>query len=295
VQETARRKASAESKDEVGMCKGRIVKTARSAMLRYFPAILGLPVVLSAQVQSANDKTVPQQEQLPITTTIKKTVSFLETHCMHDYRIDAPQLTPQRLQAMTPQDRLVVLANLGAITAKLENVDQSVAKLTKEEQDQLAGSLRTFNRSDDASVISEIGVRLNALLKMTSLTTDEIGTIKAEAITNLPFDTVRGTGFYVGVVDKRIPLHPEDKGQPRAFTYLVTNRHVSQPGSERGNPCNIIQSFVIANHKADKEHAETYAQTLEVTKLLDWNYSTDGSVDLAVAPLDLRIRTTISR
>ena len=90
----------------------------------------------------------------------------------------------------------------------------------------------------------------------------------------------------MGYPDSRIK-RPPGESQPRLFPYLVTNRHVIQPGIEHGAPCKIVRSSVLLNRKPDATHASTYGETDRIDQLLKWTTSPDDSVDLAVASVGL--------
>src|ERR1700733_4904503 len=62
------------------------------------------------------------------------------------------------------------------------------------------------------------------------LETDCLVTSQEGAQTVIPYS---GTGFLLSVADSRLP--------DGVFTYLVTNRHVAQPGIEAGKPCNALR------------------------------------------------------
>jgi hypothetical protein len=260
-----------------------MIGTARQQiLLGVIMTTAALPI--GAQVAGGSSKTAAQPQPLPITTQIKKTVVFLETDCLHDFSPDASKITPEQLQAMTQQQRAALLGQLVALTSQVENVDQSLAKLTKDEQARLRRSLDGLNISDDSVVTGEIKWRFDAVMKMTALSSDEIAAVKPDQLTNLPRDPWSGTGFFVNVADERIPLLAGEKG-PRGFTYIVTNRHVIQPGIEHGKPCKVVQIFLLVNHKPDGEHSEAYAQNVPVGRILSWKFpEQDNSVDLVTIP-----------
>jgi hypothetical protein len=84
-----------------------------------------------------------------------------------------------------------------------------------------------------------------------------------------------GTGFFVGVHDDRLKENEN-------FVYLVTNRHMAQPGIEDEKPCVVMNYSLLMNKKSN---AAGSPDTLEISRLghtLPWHYSDDASVDLAV-------------
>jgi hypothetical protein len=84
-------------------------------------------------------------------------------------------------------------------------------------------------------------------------------------------DVVSGTGFLVAVPDAASP--------DKAFQYLVTNRHVAQPGIEDGKPCKLLGSVAILNPK------DTSASLVRMAlPTVSWIYPEDEGVDLAAMP-----------
>jgi hypothetical protein len=101
----------------------------------------------------------------------------------------------------------------------------------------------------------------------------------------LPTDTDRGTGFIVVVPDERLPVPAGSEGQDYGFGYLVTNRHVVQPGIENGKPCTVLNYHVLLNRIDDGGKNKTHhADSVTLERNLPWYFSTDDSVDLAVTP-----------
>lgn len=88
--------------------------------------------------------------------------------------------------------------------------------------------------------------------------------------------TTGGTGFFVFYPDKRL-------GEDQGFFYLVTNRHVVQPGIEDGHP-NQAEWMTLRVNPID---ASTSAsdELLASQFLQMWHFPTDPSVDLAVLEL----------
>jgi hypothetical protein len=99
----------------------------------------------------------------------------------------------------------------------------------------------------------------------------------------LRIDTVVGTGFIVGVSDERM-------GKDQSFAYLVTNRHVAQPGIEHGMPCKQLAQFVSMNHLGDSPNAPVHVQPEPIPQTTPWYYSEDQSVDLAIIPVNLELK-----
>lgn len=179
-----------------------------------------------------------------------------------------------------------LLAQLLGISSSLAAVPQSFGKLTDEEKSKVNANIGNLNLADPAVVTNEILWRLAVIKKMTALSTNEIASVDPKLLPKLPHDGWSGTGFLVSVIDRRIPLAPGDKG-PRGFIYLVTNRHVAEPGVEKGKPCQMTEQFIMLNHKPDKAHDQAYAEVTSIGRLLHWNFGDDNSVDLAVAPIGI--------
>ena len=77
-----------------------------------------------------------------------------------------------------------------------------------------------------------------------------------------------GTGFLAGVEDKRLN---------GAFIYLITNRHVIQPGIEDSKPCEVLGRFVRLNVKENSQAQNPIPFSVQMS----WEFPTDPSVDLA--------------
>lgn len=86
-----------------------------------------------------------------------------------------------------------------------------------------------------------------------------------------------GTCFFVWVPDSRI-------GEGQGFVYMVTNRHVAQPGIDLGTPYQVQGIFIRMNLVTPQGGM----QSVEVRVLPDqvhWFFPLDDAVDLAVTPL----------
>jgi hypothetical protein len=240
----------------------------------------------TAQVTATSPDTAVQPPNLPITTQIKKTIVFLESDCLHNFSNDLPNLSREKLLQLPPPQQQAILNQITSLTAKLRLVKISNDKLTPEESSRLFPTVPAA-QSIATDVASEIESRLRALIKMTSFTDAELKSLSDLEIALVPVDTIRGTGFLVGYIDPRFKPQPGQAGPPR-FQYLVTNRHVVQPGIEKGAPCKILQSFILMNRKADSTHPKPYAEISRMDKVLNWITSDDESVDLAVAGIGFR-------
>ncbi len=111
-------------------------------------------------------------------------------------------------------------------------------------------------------------------------TDERIARLKPEELASLRQDSFFGTGFIVNFADDRL-------GKEMGFTYLVTNRHVVQPGVENGNPCKVIGYSISANHVGTPANPAPYLQSLAASPESLWVFPADGSVDLAAAQFAL--------
>jgi hypothetical protein len=87
-----------------------------------------------------------------------------------------------------------------------------------------------------------------------------------------------GTGFLISVADKRL--------QPGAsFVYLVTNRHVIQPGIEDGHPCEVVNYQIRLNLTKKAQPLSSTVVALGSTP--GWEVPRNPSIDLAAVPVAL--------
>lgn len=87
---------------------------------------------------------------------------------------------------------------------------------------------------------------------------------------------VVGTCFFVMVLDKRL-------GDNRGFVYLVTNRHVAQPGIDLGTPQPALQAFIRLNLVKPQGASKSVREFIPAGQL-HWFFPKDEAVDLAVMP-----------
>ena len=235
--------------------------------------ILGAISCLNVTAQAGADANNPAKPSpaVPITTQIKKTVVFLQADCLHDFGPEIAQLTPDVLAKLTPQQVTAMKEQLTTVIMRLQKLKQSMAKLTSEETTML---------KPEALFGSELPHVGNLVVKMMNLTAEDIKTLTPEETATLPADSHLGTGFVVLVPDERLPVPAQSEGKAFGFGYLVTNRHVAQPGVEDGKPCQVLNYFILLNRKADSTHNAPYGETLRL--LGSWQFSTDDSVDLAI-------------
>jgi hypothetical protein len=111
--------------------------------------------------------------------------------------------------------------------------------------------------------------------------TDEgIAKLKPEELARLRQDSYIGTGFIVSILDERL-------GKDMGFSYLVTNRHVVQPGIENGKPCKVVNYSISINHIGMPANPMPYLQSLPVNPEGVWAFPDDDTVDLAATQFPL--------
>jgi hypothetical protein len=238
--------------------------------------------------QSGLPQQAVQPPPLPITTQIKKTIVFLESDCQHDFNKDAVNLTRDKVLQMTPTQQGAILNQLRMLTLRLRSVKPSMDKLSAEEAARLFPNGPAANVGPN-EIPDEIDWLLHEVIKMTAFTEDEISGLTPMNLSMIPLDQYRGTGFLVGYKDARLKAQPGDAG-PRYFRYVVTNRHVIQPGIENGTPCKVISSYILLNHRPDAAHADTYTDVIRTANIFKWSTPQDDSVDIAVAPIGFDVK-----
>ena len=223
----------------------------------------------------ASPAPTPAAPVLPLTTQVKKTVVYLRADCLHDFTDDVSSWSKERLTAMPLPQEISVVQKLVDLTSKMQAVRASMSKLSPEEAAYLKNPNALTN--DSAQLATEGEWRASILLKMTALTPADIQDMTPAELDALPPDKYFGTGFLISLPDARLKAPPGiDATHSVGLTYLVTNRHVVQPGIEDGRPCKVpLSSFVILNHKPDLAHPSVYAKTLRVVKGASWHFS-DG-------------------
>lgn len=96
-------------------------------------------------------------------------------------------------------------------------------------------------------------------------------------------DSHSGTAFLLGLSDPRLP-----SGQ--IFAYLVTNRHVAQPGIEDGKPCSPI-AYYLRGDTRNPDKVGSYSVITKFPADFGWVFPSDPSVDLAIAPIRVDVDT----
>ena len=90
---------------------------------------------------------------------------------------------------------------------------------------------------------------------------------------------VIGTCFFVGVPDKRLGE------ENQSFIYLVTNRHVAQPGIDLGTAYPVLGAFLRLNLDTPQGEVQSVQQRIAPVNQLRWHFPKDDAVDLAILPL----------
>jgi hypothetical protein len=86
---------------------------------------------------------------------------------------------------------------------------------------------------------------------------------------------VIGTCFFVFVPDNRL-------GADQGFGYLVTNRHMAQPGIDTGGVHPVVGAFLRLNLAAPQGDIQSVMQQIPLGNQLHWFFPQDDAVDLAV-------------
>ena len=159
---------------------------------------------------------------------------------------------------------------------QLQRVKASVDKLSEEEK----ASLRP-----EALSQADLPHLLATLAKMTKFTQDEVDKLRPEEALGIPTNSFSGTGFLITVPDTRLPKAPA--GFSAGASYVVTNRHVVQPGIEGGKPCPVVvRRSLLANRKSDTSEGMS-GQVFNVGVGTHWTFSSDDGVDLAITRFGL--------
>ena len=87
-----------------------------------------------------------------------------------------------------------------------------------------------------------------------------------------------GTCFFVWVPDDRL-------GESQGFVYLVTNRHVAQPGIDIGAAYPVLGTFLRLNLATPQGDIQSVQQQIPLGNQLHWFFPKDDAVDLAILSL----------
>lgn len=108
---------------------------------------------------------------------------------------------------------------------------------------------------------------------------DAVTFVTVQYIKNGQVWTAKGTGFFIGVEDKRL-------GENKGFVYLVTNRHVAQPGAEEGLEYPVTRLSLRLNFKdLARWLASDEECVVPLGGSLHWYFPSDRAVDLAILPI----------
>jgi len=246
---------------------------------------------LLGQAPNGTPQSVAPAQQMPIPVLIKKAIVFVETDCLYDFSKDADGFDRESFLRMSFEKQQLALVNLNTLAVKLRFVKAGLkSRMSKDQRTsealsaQDAARLATLPSPTDAPQhnADEVAWTLRALVHLNTFTDDEISSFRDQDFLMIPQNQSRGTGFLVGYPDARIKPQPGDTS-PRLFRYLVTNRHMIQPGIEHGKPCKTIRSLILLNHNPDATHASRYADPERADQTLRFVTPADPSVDLAVA------------
>jgi hypothetical protein len=87
-----------------------------------------------------------------------------------------------------------------------------------------------------------------------------------------------GTCFFVSLPDERV-------GKDGQFIYLVTSRHVAQPGIDLGTPYQTRRAILRMNLTNPQAEVQSVEGEIPLSESLHWNFPADDAVDLAILPL----------
>ncbi|HTA57635.1 MAG TPA: trypsin-like serine protease [Candidatus Baltobacteraceae bacterium] len=90
---------------------------------------------------------------------------------------------------------------------------------------------------------------------------------------------VAGTGFFVFLDNPTFPYQ-----LIRHEGYLVTNRHVAQPGIDIGEPHDAVQVLISSNLRIPQGGKASVTESIPLGGSTHWYFSKDESLDLAVLP-----------
>jgi hypothetical protein len=222
-------------------------------------------------------QTANQSTQVPsppsVSEEIRKSVVFIEVDCLHDFTSDVAQLTPDAVAKMLPEQHRAYRADVIGVISRLTNLRVSMAKLSSDEA--------ALVRPDSLARLSDLRQLATLAMKMAALTSNEIQQLSAGEKAVVPFMQIFGTGFMVVVLDPAAPAPPP--GMDTGFSYLVTNRHVAQPGIEDNKPCQVLKTSVMLNRRTPNVSITPNSELVNLGDV-NWAFSTDSAVDLAIIP-----------
>jgi hypothetical protein len=266
---------------------------SRACVLLFSALVAVGSIRLLGQAPNGTPQPVAPAQQPPIPIVIKKAIVFVETDCLHDFSKDSDAFDRDAFLRMPPKQQQQVLLNLDSLTIQLRIVKAGLkSRMNKNQRTssdlsaQDAARLATPPSPTDTPQhdADEVAWLLKTLAEYNTFTDDEIASFNNNDFLLIPQDKTRGTGFLVGYLDVRLKQQPGDTS-PKLFRYIVTNRHVIQPGVEHGKPCKVIGSTILLNHKPDATHTSRYAEANRTDHILRWITPSDPSVDLATASI----------
>jgi hypothetical protein len=102
-----------------------------------------------------------------------------------------------------------------------------------------------------------------------------VGFLKVVYRDGADMKAISGTCFFVYVEDKRL-------GQNRGIGYMVTNRHMAEPGIERGLRYPVESVLLRLNLRSAEGENESLEMAIPLGPETHWFFPDDKSVDLAV-------------
>jgi hypothetical protein len=112
---------------------------------------------------------------------------------------------------------------------------------------------------------------------VTTVLKKTVGLLRVQFLTEHGPAEADGTCFFIFYEDKR-------GGDNFGFGYLVTNRHMAQPGIEDGKHYQVLRTTLRLNSRNIAQSSEEGVLPIDGQRL-HWFYPVDDSVDLAVFPL----------
>jgi hypothetical protein len=230
-------------------------------------AIICLVVPAASGQTPEAPKPVPTPT-VPLTVSLKKSTVVFQTTCLIKLDIAAELINISKLN---PEQLATLETQLNKQLSAMNGIDQFLSTAIPK---------RGRRVSPEESRLIEMSAqipdqqKLTLLAKLIDLSDDDLQHLSPLQLASVPAYPVWGTGFFVSVGDER--LKPDE-----GFLYLVTNRHVAQPGVDKGNLCSITTSSILMNRQSGK------TETINLGRLVNWTYSSDASVDVAVVPFSI--------
>lgn len=102
-----------------------------------------------------------------------------------------------------------------------------------------------------------------------------VGQLTATYVRNGKTERESGTCFFISYPDDRLP-------QNWGMNYIVTNRHVAQPGIEDGHPYRVTKITLRLNRRDSVEGSSEISLPLDGPSR--WYFPSDPAIDLAAMP-----------